>query len=118
MDESLQVTDSLTGPSSSSQESQPLPVDSDVALPLTAPTLAPAPQRYFNVLMLWNEVKMKVSVEGVKRFKLDTNLVDAFLCALMKGKFFNAVMQVVEKSQEMKIFVDKGKVQASIHGDA
>jgi len=34
-------------------------------------------------------------------------LVDAFLYALVKGGFFDVVMQVVEKSQEMKIFVDK-----------
>lgn len=64
-------------------------------------------QKYFNVLMLWNEVKRKVSVEGEKKFKLETSLVDAFLYALVKGGFFDAVMQVVEKSQEVKIFVDK-----------
>lgn len=66
-----------------------------------------AAAKYFSVLMLWNEVKRKVSIEGEKRFKLDTSLVDAFLYALVKGGFFDAVMQVVEKSQEMKIFVDK-----------
>lgn len=64
-------------------------------------------QKYFNVLMLWNEVKRKVSVEGEKKFKLETSLVDAFLYALVKGGFFDAVMQVVGKSQEVKIFVDK-----------
>lgn len=64
-------------------------------------------QKYFNVLMLWNEVKRKASVEGEKKFKLETSLVDAFLYALVKGGFFDAVMQVVEKSQEVKIFVDK-----------
>ncbi|KAL3511050.1 hypothetical protein ACH5RR_030451 [Cinchona calisaya] len=63
--------------------------------------------KYFSVLMLWNEVKRKVSIEGEKQFKLDNNLVDAFLYALVKGGFFDAVMQVVDKSQAMKIFVDK-----------
>ncbi|GFZ10905.1 pentatricopeptide repeat (PPR) superfamily protein [Actinidia rufa] len=63
-------------------------------------------EKYFSVLMLWNEVKRRVCVDGEK-FKLDHNLVDAFLYALVKGGFFDAVMQVVEKSQEMKIFVDK-----------
>lgn len=64
-------------------------------------------EKYFNVMMLWNEVKRRLSIDGEKRFKLDHNLVDAFLYALVKGGFFDAVMQVVEKSQEMKIFVDK-----------
>ncbi|KAL0315066.1 UNVERIFIED_CONTAM: Pentatricopeptide repeat-containing protein [Sesamum calycinum] len=64
-------------------------------------------EKYFSVLMLWNEVKRKISAEGDKRFKLDHSLVDAFLYALVKGGFFDAVMQVVEKSQELKIFVDK-----------
>ncbi|KAK4372362.1 hypothetical protein RND71_007746 [Anisodus tanguticus] len=63
--------------------------------------------KFFNVLVLWNEVKRKVSAEGEKKMKLDNTLVDAFLYALVKGGFFDAVMQVVEKSQEMKIFVDK-----------
>ncbi|CAF1906080.1 pentatricopeptide repeat-containing protein At1g69290 [Brassica napus] len=65
-------------------------------------------EKYFNVLLLWNEVKGKVScVDAEKRSKLDHGLVDAFLYALVKGGFFDAAMQVVEKSQEMKIFVDK-----------
>ncbi|GLT66083.1 hypothetical protein SLA2020_384730 [Shorea laevis] len=64
-------------------------------------------EKYFSVLMLWNEVKRKITVDGEKGIKLDHNLVDAFLYALVKGGFFDAVMQVVEKSQEMKIFVDK-----------
>ncbi|KAK9277389.1 hypothetical protein L1049_006932 [Liquidambar formosana] len=64
-------------------------------------------EKYFNVLMLWNEVKRRVSTDGEKGIKFDHNLVDAFLYALVKGGFFDAVMQVVEKSQEMKIFVDK-----------
>ncbi|XP_010511952.1 PREDICTED: pentatricopeptide repeat-containing protein At1g69290 [Camelina sativa] len=65
-------------------------------------------EKYFNVLLLWNEIKGKVSsMEAEKRSKLDHALVDAFLYALVKGGFFDAAMQVVEKSQEMKIFVDK-----------
>ncbi|KAL8035407.1 hypothetical protein ABFX02_12G094800 [Erythranthe guttata] len=65
-------------------------------------------EKYFSVLMLWNEVKRKVSCNnGDGKFRLDSSLVDAFLYALVKGGFFDAVMQVVEKSQEMKIFVDK-----------
>lgn len=64
-------------------------------------------EKYFSILMMWNEVKKRTLINGDKRFKLDTNLVDAFLYALVKGGFFDAVMQVVEKSQEMKIFVDK-----------
>ncbi|XP_023924713.2 pentatricopeptide repeat-containing protein At1g69290 [Quercus suber] len=64
-------------------------------------------EKYFSVLMLWNEVKRKVSRDGQKGIKFDHTLVDAFLYALVKGGFFDAVMQVVEKTQEMKIFVDK-----------
>ncbi|KAM4110393.1 hypothetical protein ACB094_03G191900 [Castanea mollissima] len=64
-------------------------------------------EKYFSVLMLWNEVKRKVSSDGKKGVKFDNTLVDAFLYALVKGGFFDAVMQVVEKTQEMKIFVDK-----------
>ncbi|KAK9935028.1 hypothetical protein M0R45_022144 [Rubus argutus] len=64
-------------------------------------------EKYFCVLMLWHEVKRNVSVDGEKGLKFDHNMVDAFLYALVKGGFFDAVMQVVEKSQEMKIFVDK-----------
>ncbi|KAF2294960.1 hypothetical protein GH714_029748 [Hevea brasiliensis] len=66
-------------------------------------------EKYFSVLMLWNEVKRKVSNDKEKGIKFDQNLVDAFLYALVKGGFFDAVMQVLEKSQEMKIFVDKWK---------
>ncbi|KAJ0037818.1 hypothetical protein Pint_23496 [Pistacia integerrima] len=66
-------------------------------------------ENYFSVLMLWNEVKRKISTDGGKGVKFDHNLVDAFLFAFVKGGFFDAVMQVVEKSQEMKIFVDKWK---------
>lgn len=64
-------------------------------------------EKYFSVLMLWNEVRRKVSNDGQKGVKFDNNLADAFLYALVKGGFFDAVMQVVEKTQEMKIFVDK-----------
>ncbi|CAL0318195.1 unnamed protein product [Lupinus luteus] len=63
--------------------------------------------KYFSVLMLWNEVKRKLSEEEQKGVKFDQNLVDAFLYALVKGGFFDAVMHVVEKSNEKKIFVDK-----------
>ncbi|EEF50748.1 pentatricopeptide repeat-containing protein, putative [Ricinus communis] len=66
-------------------------------------------EKYFSVLMLWSEIKRRVSNDKEKSFKFDQNLVDAFLYALVKGGFFDAVMQVVEKSQEMKIFVDKWK---------
>ncbi|KAF5752051.1 hypothetical protein HS088_TW02G01071 [Tripterygium wilfordii] len=64
-------------------------------------------EKYFSVLMLWNEVRRRVSADRDKGIKFDHNLVDAFLYALVKGGFFDAVMQVVEKSQEMRIFVDK-----------
>lgn len=57
-------------------------------------------EKYFSVLVLWNEVRRK----GIN---FDQNLLDAFMYALVKGGFFDAVMQVVEKSQEMKIFIDK-----------
>lgn len=66
-------------------------------------------ERYFCVLMLWNELKWKVTANGERGIKLDSNLVDAFLYALVKGGFFDAVMQVVEKSKDTKIFVDKWK---------
>ncbi|KAK4760424.1 hypothetical protein SAY87_005317 [Trapa incisa] len=64
-------------------------------------------EKYFNVLMLWNEVKRQVSAEACTGIKFDHNLVDAFLYAMVKGGFFDAVMQVVEKAQETKVFVDK-----------
>ncbi|KAF9624192.1 hypothetical protein IFM89_008130 [Coptis chinensis] len=64
-------------------------------------------EKYFSVLILWTEVRKQVSADSEKGLKLDHNLVDAFLYALIKGGFFDAVMQVVEKTQEMKIFVDK-----------
>ncbi|KAG1341961.1 pentatricopeptide repeat-containing protein [Cocos nucifera] len=58
-------------------------------------------EKYYSVLILWTEVRRK----GVINF--DHDLVDAFLFALVKGGFFDAAMQVVEKAQELKIFVDK-----------
>lgn len=64
-------------------------------------------EKYFSVLMLWNEMKRKISNDCEKSLKFDHDLVDAFVYALVKGGFFDAVMQVVEKSQEMKVFVDK-----------
>ncbi|CAI0390774.1 unnamed protein product [Linum tenue] len=65
-------------------------------------------EKYFSVLMHWNEVKRRISTaEKEGGVKFDHALVDAFLYALVKGGYFDAVMQVVEKSQEMKIFVDK-----------
>ncbi|KAL6575298.1 hypothetical protein OROMI_012583 [Orobanche minor] len=73
-------------------------------------------EKYFSVLMLWNEVKRKVSREGERRFQLDHSLVDAFLYALVKGGFFDAVMQVVERSREMKIFVDKWRYKQAFMG--
>ncbi|KAK7814589.1 pentatricopeptide repeat-containing protein [Quercus suber] len=59
------------------------------------------------MIFLQNEVKRKVSSDGQKGFKFDHTLVDAFLYALVKGGFFDAVMQFVEKTRETKIFVDK-----------
>lgn len=64
-------------------------------------------EKYFSVLMLWHEVKRMIAVDGETSIKFDPTLVDAFLYAMVKGGFFDAVMQVVEKSQSMKIFVDK-----------
>ncbi|KAL2905412.1 hypothetical protein RDABS01_004122 [Bienertia sinuspersici] len=63
--------------------------------------------KYFNVLMLWNEVKRRVSTDDSTGFKLDHSLIDAFLYAMVKGGYFDAVMQVVDYSRELKIFVDK-----------
>ncbi|PKA53679.1 Pentatricopeptide repeat-containing protein [Apostasia shenzhenica] len=57
-------------------------------------------EKYFSVLLLWTEVRRK----GIS---FDHALVDAFLYALVKGGFFDAAMQVVEKAQELKIFIDK-----------
>ncbi|XP_072951527.1 pentatricopeptide repeat-containing protein At1g69290 [Typha angustifolia] len=57
-------------------------------------------EKYFSVLMLWTEVRRKGA-------DFDHDLIDAFLYALVKGGFFDAAMQVAEKAQELKIFVDK-----------
>ncbi|KAI0525162.1 hypothetical protein KFK09_004554 [Dendrobium nobile] len=57
-------------------------------------------EKYFSVLLLWTEVRRK----GIS---FDHDLVDSFLYALVKGGFFDAAMQVIEKAQELKIFVDK-----------
>ncbi|XP_068635183.1 pentatricopeptide repeat-containing protein At1g69290 [Aristolochia californica] len=62
---------------------------------------------YFNVLMLWTEVRKKISMDGEPTIRFDHNLVDAFLYAFVKGGFFDAAMQLVEKSQEKRVFVDK-----------
>lgn len=59
-----------------------------------------AAENNFNVLQLWMDVRKKV-------VSFDHDLIDAFLYALVKGGFFDAAMQVVEKAQELKIFVDK-----------
>ncbi|KAJ0981973.1 hypothetical protein J5N97_010228 [Dioscorea zingiberensis] len=57
-------------------------------------------EKYFSVLLLWTDVRRK-------GLKFDHDLLDAFLYALVKGGFFDAAMQVVEKAQELKIFIDK-----------
>ncbi|XP_039137288.1 pentatricopeptide repeat-containing protein At1g69290 [Dioscorea cayenensis subsp. rotundata] len=57
-------------------------------------------EKFFSVLLLWTDVRRK-------GMKLDHDLLDAFLYALVKGGFFDAAMQVVEKAQELKIFIDK-----------
>ncbi|KAF6165067.1 hypothetical protein GIB67_000651 [Kingdonia uniflora] len=65
-------------------------------------------ENYFSVLILWTEVKRRVSVDkGKAPLKLNHSVVDAFLYALVKGGYFDAVMQVADKAQEMRIFVDK-----------
>lgn len=63
--------------------------------------------KFFSVLLLWNEVRRHSSSDGGKGVVLDHSLIDAFLYAMVKGGFFDAVMQIVEKSQELRIFVDK-----------
>ncbi|KQK10131.1 pentatricopeptide repeat-containing protein At1g69290 [Brachypodium distachyon] len=57
-------------------------------------------EKYFNVLILWTEVRRKGA-------NFNHELIDAFLYALVKGGFFDMAMQVIEKAQELKIFVDK-----------
>ncbi|KAK1272459.1 Pentatricopeptide repeat-containing protein [Acorus gramineus] len=63
-------------------------------------------EKYFDVLLLWTEARKRGFLTTVK---LDHDLVDAFLYGLVKGGFFDAVMQVVQMAQEMKVFVDKWK---------
>ncbi|WOL14453.1 pentatricopeptide repeat-containing protein [Canna indica] len=58
-------------------------------------------EKYFSVLLLWTDIRKKDFVQ------FDHGLVDAFLYAMVKGGFFDAAMQVVEKAQELKIFIDK-----------
>lgn len=64
-------------------------------------------EKCFGVLLLWIDVKRKMSVGRDTKLKLDTSLADAFLYGLVKGGFFDAVMEVVGKSQEAKVYVDK-----------
>ncbi|ESQ28354.1 hypothetical protein EUTSA_v10018264mg [Eutrema salsugineum] len=63
-------------------------------------------EEYFEVVVLWKEFKDR-------KTKLDHALADAFLNALVKGGFFGTAMQVVEKCQEMKIFLDKWRYKAA-----
>ncbi|KAG7586367.1 Pentatricopeptide repeat [Arabidopsis thaliana x Arabidopsis arenosa] len=63
-------------------------------------------EKYFEVVVLWKEFKDK-------KAKLEHALADAFLNALVKGGFFGTALQVIEKCQEMKIFVDKWRYKAS-----
>ncbi|KAL6614352.1 hypothetical protein ACP70R_036622 [Stipagrostis hirtigluma subsp. patula] len=57
-------------------------------------------EKYFSVLILWTEVRRRGA-------EFNHELIDAFLYALVKGGFFDMAMQVIEKAQECKIFVDK-----------
>ncbi|VVA94547.1 unnamed protein product [Arabis nemorensis] len=63
-------------------------------------------EKYFEVVVLWKVFKDK-------KAKLDHALADAFLNALVKGGFFGTAMQVIEKCQEMKIFVDRWRYKAT-----
>ncbi|KAL1218509.1 Pentatricopeptide repeat-containing protein [Cardamine amara subsp. amara] len=63
--------------------------------------------KYFEVVVLWKEFK------DSKKAKLDHALADAFLNALVKGGFFGTALQVIDKCQEMKIFVDKWRYKAA-----
>ncbi|GLJ22226.1 hypothetical protein SUGI_0417790 [Cryptomeria japonica] len=69
-----------------------------------------AAEKYFSVLLLWAEMKKRMAhaqERGIEALTLNRDLIDAFLLALVKGGFFDAAMEVVEKMQELKIFVDK-----------
>lgn len=57
-------------------------------------------EKYFSVLILWTEVRRRGT-------EFNHELIDAFLYALVKGGFFDMAMQVIEKAQEFKIFIDK-----------
>ncbi|KAK7274956.1 hypothetical protein RIF29_16059 [Crotalaria pallida] len=50
-------------------------------------------RRTFRRMTFWKEVKGKLLADEQKGIKFDHNLIDAFLYALVKGGFFNAVMQ-------------------------
>ncbi|KAG7651072.1 Pentatricopeptide repeat-containing protein mitochondrial [Arabidopsis thaliana] len=63
-------------------------------------------EKYFEVVVLWKEFKDK-------KAKLEHALADAFLNALVKGGFFGTALQVIEKCQEIKIFVDKWRYKAT-----
>ncbi|KAK9704874.1 hypothetical protein RND81_07G017000 [Saponaria officinalis] len=55
--------------------------------------------KFFNVLMLWNDVKKHITSSYSKGgFGLNHSLTDAFLYALVKGGFFEAAMEVVDSS--------------------
>ena len=58
-------------------------------------------EKFFSVVILWSEIRRKGTT------KLGHASLDAFLFALVKGGFFDAAMEVIEKSKELKIFLDK-----------
>lgn len=69
-----------------------------------------AAEKYFSVLLTWSEMKKRMvhaEARGIEALKINRDLIDAFLFSLVKGGFFDAAMEVVEKMQELKIFVDK-----------
>ncbi|KAF5187663.1 Pentatricopeptide repeat-containing protein [Thalictrum thalictroides] len=41
-------------------------------------------EKYFSVLLLWTEVRKRISIDNEKGLKLDYNFVDTFLYALVK----------------------------------
>lgn len=69
-----------------------------------------AAEKYFSILLLWKEMRTRTARalgKGIEAFKIDRDLLDAFLYSLVKGGFFDAAMEVVEKMKELKVFVDK-----------
>lgn len=69
-----------------------------------------AAEKYFSILLLWKEMRTRTARalgKGIEAFKIDRDLLDAFLYSLVKGGFFDAAMEVVEKMKELKMFVDK-----------